>query len=190
MEFKNGLAAILAAGAVVACLILSGKQAQNSEQAEAQAYAQAAMWPALPRQQALILLEKYGLPQRISEDRMEWDGQWPWKRVAVSEDQPLSALTETVSCRVPQDKLDDLARYSYGLTADARLGELSASSGSEALNFLSLNLGMDILTGGRTPEDASRYFDHAVGLHYAGKSVPYMERLFFDVPLTRRMGLP
>jgi hypothetical protein len=68
------------------------------------------------------------------------------------------------------------------LTADARRGELAARSDREALNFLSLNLGMDILTGERTPEEASQYFYKAIELHYAGKSVPYMDKLLFDTP--------
>ena len=59
---------------------------------------------------------------------------------------------------------------------------MAARSDSEALNFLSLNLGMDILNGQTTPEAASQYFYKAIDLHYAGKSVPYMERLLFDVP--------
>jgi hypothetical protein len=182
MEWKRQIALFAGSGIFLAALILAGKQAQNPEQAQARAAAQAAGWSALPRQHALMLIEKYGPPQRLSDDRMEWDGQWPWKSIIVDAGHPLSPLTQTVSCHVPRNMLSALARYPHGLTADPRRGELSARSDSEALNFLSLNLGMDILTGQRTPEEASRYFYKAIGLRYAGKSVPSMERLLFDVP--------
>ncbi|MCX5794282.1 MAG: hypothetical protein NTY77_02145 [Elusimicrobia bacterium] len=182
MELNRGVAGFVGVSVVLAGLMLAGKQTQDSEKAQAQAYAHAAMWPAGPRQQALMLLERYGSPQRLSEDRMEWDGKGPWKSVVVSADWPLSPLTQTVSCHVSREKLEELARYPHGLTASVRRGELSARSDSEALNFLSLNLGMDILTGQRTPEEANRYFHKAIDLRYAGKSVPYMERLLFGVP--------
>jgi hypothetical protein len=180
MESKSGFAILVGSGVLLAFLIVAGKRSQESEQARA--YAQAAMWSGVPRQQALMLIEKYGPPQRLSDDKMEWDGQWPWKSVTVSADHPLSPLTETISCHIPREKLAELARYPHGLTADARRGELSARSDRESLNFLSLNLGMEILTGQRTPEEANQYFNEAIGLHFAGKSVPYMEKLLFDVP--------
>jgi len=180
MESKNGLAILLGSGFLVAFLIVAGQRSQDSEQARA--FAQAATWPDIPRQQAFMLIDRYGPPQHISEASMEWEGRWPWKRVSVSAEHPLSPLTETVSCRIPQNKLSDLARYPHGLMADARRGELSARSNREDLNFLSLNLAMDILTDQRTPEQASEYFNRAIGLHYAGKSVPYMDKLLFDVP--------
>lgn len=185
MESKKELAVLVGSGVFLGMLFLAGMQTQNSEKVRAQAYSQAAMWSPVPRRQALMLIEKYGPPQHLSDDKMEWDGRWPWKRIEVSAQSPLSPLTQTVSCHVPKETLGDLERYSHGLMADARKGELSARSDSEELNLLSLNLGMEILTGQRTPEDANRYFYKAIDLHYAGKSVPYMEKLLFDVPPTQ-----
>ncbi|MBI5241171.1 MAG: hypothetical protein HY926_11920 [Elusimicrobia bacterium] len=182
-------AAFLAGSAVflvlVGCLVLAGKLSRDYETAKAQAYAQAALWPDIPRQQAQLMLERYGPPDRLTAQRMEWDERWPWKSVSVSAEDIYSPLTQSVACHIPPGKPAELARYPHGLMADAARGEMAARSDRETLNFLSLNLGMDIITGRRTPEAASRYFYKAVDLYYAGKSVPYAEKLVFDVPPAR-----
>lgn len=182
-------AAFMAGSAVflvlVGGLLLAGKLSRGYEAAKGRAYAQAALWPDAARQQAQIMLERYGPPERLSPQSMEWDERWPWKSVSVSADSPLSPLTQSVVCHIPEGKPAELARFPHGLMVDEERGEMAARSDREALNFLSLNLGMDILAGRRSPEEASRHFTRAVDLFYAGKSVPEAEKLLFDVPPPR-----
>jgi hypothetical protein len=185
MDSEKELAVTIGSGFVLvllASLSWTGRLDRYYEQARTQAYTQADAWPDIARQQARLMIEKYGPPERLSEGKMEWDDRWPWKRVIVSLRNPRSPLTQAVSCRVPDEKLAELARFPHGLMADSQKEELAARSDREALNFLTLNLGMDILTGRKTPEEASRRFYQAIDLHYAGRSVPYMEKLCFPVP--------
>jgi hypothetical protein len=182
-------AAFLAGSAVflvlVGGLFLAGRLSRDYEEAKSRAYAQAVQWPDTPRQQAQLMLERYGPPDSLSSRRMEWDERWPWKKVAVSAESPIAPLTQTVACHIPRGKPAELERFPHGVTADAARGELASRSDREALNLLGLNLGMDIITGRRTPEEASRYFYRAIDLTYAGKTVPETEKLLFDVPPPR-----
>jgi hypothetical protein len=183
-------AAFMAGSAVflvlLGCLMLAGKLSRDYDAAKSRASAQAAQWPDTSRQLARLMLERYGPPDSLSAQSMEWDQRWPWTKVTVSAEGPIASLTQSVFCRIPEGKAAELARFPHGLTADAARGTLAARSDRESLNFLSLNLGMDIIAGRRTPEAASRAFDRAVELYYAGKSVPQAERLLFEVPPPRQ----
>jgi len=184
MKTKIAVGALLAALLVVA--VYQGNRWARSggeiwESAETRALRQADQWPRIPQMIARQIVEKYGPPEVVSKDKMEWGAHWPWKRIVVS-NTPLSPLEQAVEYRVPGNKLADLARYPHGLTVNSGAGELSARGDRESLNRLTLNLAHDIVLGKRTPEQASRFFLRTIDLAVAGKSSPYMERLLFDVP--------
>jgi len=149
---------------------------------------EAAAWPAVSLLAAHLMIEKYGPPQDVFQDRIEWVSCWPWKRIVVSAAVPSAPLEQVIDYYVPDERLGDLARYPHGLVVYPNQGEIAARSESESLNRLNLNLAHDIVTGRRTPEEASRFFNKTLELSAAGKTSPYMERLLFEVAPQERLG--
>ncbi|HAM36563.1 MAG TPA: hypothetical protein DEB40_14725 [Elusimicrobia bacterium] len=160
----------------------------SPEAPAAQALRQVARWPAFAQLVAQMMIEKYGPPQDVFQDRIEWVSCWPWKRIVVSAAVPSAPLEQVIDYYVPDERLGDLARYPHGLVVYPNQGEIAARSESESLNRLNLNLAHDIVTGRRTPEEASRFFNKTLELSAAGKTSPYMERLLFEVAPQERLG--
>lgn len=156
----------------------------------AQALAATRHWPATPRLAARLMIEKYGPPQRILAGRLEWEARWPWKRISIDAAGASRPLEQVVDYYVPDAKLAALSRYPHGLAVSPDQGELAARSDREEFNRLTLNLADDIVTGRRTPEQASRFYSNAVELSAAGKSSAYLERLLFEVPPEDRLRRP
>ena len=173
----------LVAGAALAALLTlapAARAALTPEQAMSG-------WPEAAKSAARITIAKYGAPVELGPDALVWRDNGPWKRTVVyrrawphyEDREDKDYLENTISYRVPEDKLAALARFDSKVDADPRYAELSARSESEAVNFLILNLADEIVAGKRNFNDARRFCARTARLAEAGKSSPYLERLLF-----------
>ncbi|MBI2386002.1 MAG: hypothetical protein HYV14_08310 [Elusimicrobia bacterium] len=133
-----------------------------------------------------LMVEKYGPPTRMVEDRLVWEDRGPWKRIVVWDELGFfdnSAFGRNIESSivypVPADKRDALAAFSSGLRVSADGNELSARSTSEERNVLMLNLADGIVKGRLTVEEARGDYLRTLQLAAAGKSQPSMRRLLF-----------
>lgn len=132
------------------------------------------------------MVEKYGPPDRMGEDRLVWEDRGPWKRIVVWDELGFldnSAagrnIESTVVYPVPADKRMELSSFSGAVRVSADGHELSARSTDEERNMLMLNLADGIVKGRLTVEEARAGYLRALRLDAAGKDQPEMRRLQF-----------
>ncbi|MDD5658273.1 MAG: hypothetical protein PHF00_13560 [Elusimicrobia bacterium] len=141
-------------------------------------------WPALSRQAARMLIEKYGPPDRTGRDQLAWDRNGQWKRTVVyrvptAKD---SIIAQTIDHSISTDNVRALEETGLGLRADALRQEITATNSTEERNFLAMNLAHDVLTSSKTPAEAQSFYDKTLELSYSGKYSPYTKRLVFLEP--------
>lgn len=163
-------------------------EAQGEARAESPSRASAesarsavAGWPEGSRMVAEAMIEKYGAPDAVADDRLTWNGNGGWKRTTVHRlpEGGSEVLAQTIGYVVPRERLADLTRLDLGLKVEEPAGELTSTSESEETNFLALNLADEVVKETRTPEGARAYYVQTLRLAGAGKSSPYMRELLF-----------
>jgi hypothetical protein len=146
-------------------------------------------WPESARGIARVMIEKYGEPDRISDDALVWYNNGPWQKTVVyREAWPHSVtmrdkdfLEQTIGYQVPHDKVNALWRFDKRLNINQSAGELSSRSESESLNFLALNLADEIVNDYRSVEDARDFYTKTERLAMSGKSSEYLDGFLFKV---------
>ena len=168
--------------AVLAVTLVGGGYYAGRHRAAKLERAQAHMgtWLESPRAMAKVMMERYGPPDTLAPEVAIWYGRSPWKRIAVHGDAPLGYLEQTVGYQVPAAAAAPLRRFDHGLRFSLDDKELSATSNSEALNILSLNLADELVAGKRAPEETGEFYVRTARLAAAGKSSPYLEKLRFE----------
>jgi hypothetical protein len=146
-------------------------------------------WPKRARSMARVVIEKYGQPDRLSEEALVWYNNGPWQNTVVyRKARPRSLLIpnedylkQTISYMVPSDKINALERFNQGIVVNKVTDELSCQSESEDLNFLALNLADEIINNKRSVEDAQDFFLRTQLLSESGKTSPYMQGFRFEL---------
>lgn len=141
-----------------------------------------ATWPQRPQRAAHAMIEKYGLPDESGKKRLVWNDNGPWKRTIVRRDAANEVLSQTAVYRVPNDRYELIGGLPGRVSAERGREELAASSDSESLNFLALNLADEVISGKRQLDDAHKAYDRAAALAASGKSSPYTQSLLFAEP--------
>lgn len=162
--------------------------APRSPASDPSAASATAAWPQAPRTVVLAMAERYGEPDATSDDSVVWSRRGRWERIVVWREPPVSGrgarrgdfLQQTVSYRVPQDRLKEFSRSGIRVAADPVRGELSARASSEKLNTVALNLADEVLANGMDAGTARRIYERAARLTRAGKSSAYAESLRFQ----------
>ncbi|MBI5240749.1 MAG: hypothetical protein HY926_09775 [Elusimicrobia bacterium] len=186
-----GIAVMIAGGLVLASYGAYRWDSHARAQAEARAVAQTAGWSSLSRLVARQTIEKYGPPDYVLADRLQWDAHRPWKRIVVFN--ALAApLEQAVGYEGSTRGLTGPVLFPYGSSAYSDGRDLAARSNSEELNRLCLNLADDIVQGRRSVAEARRLYRRTVSLALSGKASPYMDRLRLPVaaPETSRTDYP
>lgn len=150
-------------------------------------------WPKIARTTAHVLLERYGQPDLFTRQILVWYNKGPWYKTEVHREPRTHRLVlwnkdylrQTVSYKVPYDRISDLKYFDKNIDVDEVKGELSVQSDSEAMNFLAVNLAEDIITGKRSVDDARAFRLKTTLLSKSGKGSPYLDRLLFHVQLTK-----
>jgi len=147
-----------------------------------------ASWPEESREAALIVIDTYGQPTEATPTQLVWHGAGEWKRIVATREfhqhdfpAPHIDCVETfLAYRVPPERLTDLGRFDGSVMVDRTAGEISARCHDERANCLALNLAHDIVTGGKTPEEARQYYATEFLDARRGLPTPYMDRLRFQ----------
>jgi hypothetical protein len=139
-------------------------------------------WPERSRLIARAMIEEYGEPDSFDEITLTWRGNGKWKKSVVYRGtwphfvtlRGKDYLEQTIGCRVPAGKVEELKRFDAAIGVDREAGELSARSDSEPLNYLALNLAKEIIDDRRSVEDARAFYRKTAELYESGKSSPYL----------------
>ena len=123
-------------------------------------------WPQASKDAVKSMTEKYGLPAAVTEEMVVWNDIAPFKRGVVYKEevthmfpvQHSDILQQTISYRVPLDKIDDLSKFDGSLLVDRTKGELSSRNQREEMNILAFNLADKIVRGEITTEEARRQY--------------------------------
>ena len=150
---------------------VSNKQATPVKQAaNGDATQKLASWPAGPRLAGLEMIEKYGAPKEVTDDRMVWHDAGPFKRILLTREElphhfPIvhkDYLEHTISYDVPADKASDVLAFDGSISIYRVGGELSARCDLESNNVLTLNLAQEIVEGKKSVEQARKEFGEAI----------------------------
>lgn len=144
-----------------------------------------AEWSRSSRLMGEAMLEAYGPPDALSIDGLGWRARGRWKTIVVRErpeDTAAGVLEQSVDCRMPPDRLPELAAFEEVRVSPGGRS-MTASSDAEALNYLALNLAHGIGSGFLDAARARASYERAVELSRAGKTSPLMEGLLFPPPL-------
>lgn len=142
-------------------------------------------WKETPQKAAHAMIKKYGQPQEVTEERLVWHDNGPWKRTEVINEEidhrfPMphkDALLQVIDYQVPADKFDELAAYDGSVIAERTRGELAARCDTEEANILALNLAHEVASGKRSVEDARRIYGEQIVAAAQGKPAPYTREL-------------
>jgi hypothetical protein len=164
-------------------------------------------WPEKTRRLAAQLVTKYGVPAEASERQITWYANGPWKRTTLYKEEVQhnfanshkDVLEQTVSYKVPADKLAVLAQFNGSIVIHRTRGEMSSTSDSEDTNFLALNVADDVVNGERDAEQARTYYAQIIRAKMIKEPEPYLQALKFKpaadtadpdeiAPLIRHMG--
>jgi len=148
-------------------------------------------WPAVSREAAHMMMQKYGEPAVVTPQALVWGKAGPWKRSIIFREPvqhnfpvPHQDVWEQwIDYMVPAAMFDDIAAYDGSVIAYRTNGELSARCDKEGANFLAINLAHDIVTGKRTPEDARMMYAAQIKAMMAKQPAPYTEKLLFAPPM-------
>jgi hypothetical protein len=173
----------------LAAMALQGLARSQTNGAGAQSWVSQhlAGWPASNQRVAVELIGKYGPPAASTAQEIVWYGNGPWKRTVlhrsgVLHNFPLphqDILEQTVSYRVPPDKIADLLSYNGSLVIDRTRGELSVHCDSEQQNTLTLNIADDIVKGERTVDQGLAYHAQVIRGVQIHEQEPYPQQLRF-----------
>ncbi|NNN04905.1 MAG: hypothetical protein HKL90_03295 [Elusimicrobia bacterium] len=146
-------------------------------------------WPERSRDTARALIAEYGEPAAFSGEALVWSGNGAWKKTVVHRGawprllvmKDRNYLEQAISYRVPEDKIAALKMFDSRVQVDPVDGELSSRAESEKMNYLALNMAVEIIDEKRSVEDASAFYRREAELAAAGKSSPYLEGFTFNV---------
>jgi hypothetical protein len=144
-------------------------------------------WPARARSAAQITMAQYGMPDEVGDEALVWRANGPWKKTTVHRrawrrfafwsDQ--HHVENAIAYEVPARTLSELSRFDGRIIADPARAVLAARAGSEAENYLTLNLADEIINGKRTVKDARAFQARILRLYDSGKTSPYLLGLLF-----------
>lgn len=167
--------------------------ASNTARAEGRSFGRfdersLAEWSAEPKAVVMATCQRYGDPDVVAADRVEWKDAGPYKRIVVRReafrhDQPaphVDVVTHTVAYTVPADKVGDVEDFDRCVDADRARGELSASGRSEADNVVALNLAHSIAEGDMDGAQARQKKQQALADVSAGKDSELSSALHFQ----------
>jgi hypothetical protein len=145
-------------------------------------------WNDASKEVAQKMIDKYGTPDEVTQNRLIWHNNDLWKRTEIiNEEIPHhfpkkhdDVVIQTIDYNVPPNKADDLLNFDGSIIIDRTKGELSSRCGKEEMNILTLNLADDIVKGKRSVEDARNVYADQVRATMRGEDAPLVRDLKFD----------
>jgi hypothetical protein len=147
-------------------------------------------WPEESQEAAQLVIDARGEPDEATPTQLVWLGQRaaPWKRIVATKTffehafpAPHNDSVESfLDYRVPINKFTPLAEFDGSVICERTAGEISARCHDEQANYLALNLAHEIVTGGRTAQEARDYYAREFLDARRKQPTPYMEGLRFS----------
>lgn len=146
-------------------------------------------WPTVSRRAAADMLQRFGRPDEVTDDKLIWKNAGDFKKIMVSREQTshhfptphADILTYVIDYKVPPSRFDDLAYFDGSVHADRTKGELSVRCDSHEMNVAALNLAHRIIRGERTVAQARQVLANLVRRIDAGNAPRVAQELQFDV---------
>jgi hypothetical protein len=147
-------------------------------------------WPEASQVAAKEMMKKYGKPTEVTEHKLVWMNNGPWKRTVVFDKESkhmfpvdhTDVMEQTIDYKVPVEKAADVFMYDGSVTIKRTDGEISAKCDKEAANFLAINLANDVATGKKSVEAARTFYANTIkDFALQNKMSPYMQSLQFSV---------
>lgn len=146
-------------------------------------------WPIPSREQAIMLIKKYGLPHEASDRYVLWHYNNPWLRTVVWRTGYIHTfpkthtdiVEQTLNYDVPVRQVSGLLLYNGSIIVNQTRAELSVCCGDEAMNFLAMNLAHEILLGIISPQEAWQRHKEMIAGSRLNWPEAYMEELQFMV---------
>lgn len=135
-------------------------------------------------------MEKYGVPEGITERRLIWYDVDPWKRIEIFKEATLhnfptphpDFFEQVIDYHVPPDKADELTEYDGSVMFERTTGELSARCHTEWANFLAINLADAVITDEMSVKEARRAYAQDVIAKMNGETPPRTQGFQFELP--------
>ncbi len=172
-RYSYGVAGLLIAGGTLVAAgtaVLADDDRKGARGGDTEAEAILSGWPDKPMEVANAVIKKYGAPDEATATMLVWHDNGPWKRTVVYREEVAhdfpkphtDIVQQFIDYKVPPDKFDELAAYDGSVIVERTKGELSARCDKEEMNFLALNLAVDIIEGEKTVDEArATYADNA-----------------------------
>jgi hypothetical protein len=147
-------------------------------------------WPEASRAAVAKTIDKYGLPDGMTDELMVWSDAGHFKRILVYREEvphnfPMEhkdVLQQFVSYEIPAGKADDVLRFTGSVILDRTAGEMSARCDREEMNVVALNLADQVLQGQMPPEQARLEYGQAALALRRGESHRLASALTFTQP--------
>jgi len=138
-----------------------------------------------------VMMDKYGQPDEVTQNRVIWHNRSPWKRIVAHQETTRHLfpkphpdyLEQTIDYRVPPDMADELANFDGSVLFDRTRGEMSARCDAEAANFLAINLANDIIQGNRSVEQARDEYAKSIMAKMKGEKPEIITKFLFQMPM-------
>lgn len=195
-----GAVALLSAGVAAQGTQTQPMQGENKQMRDQmQSRTQGAMkaeqvitnWKPAPKAAAEKMLKKYGEPAEVTQMRLVWHDNGPWKfteimNVEVDHDFPIphkDAMHQAVNYRVDPSNADEILEFDGSVILNRTAGRIGAICDKEPANFLAVNLAHEVATGKKSVDEARRQYAQSIAmLMKENKMDKYTSGLIFDPP--------
>jgi hypothetical protein len=141
-------------------------------------------WNEQAAAKARELVDRYGHPDEITRERLIWHNNGEWKRTEIVNEEVRhnfpqehrDFLYQTVEFPVPEDRVEEIIRFSGNILIDRVKGEVTVRCENEEANRLTLNLMNQIIDGRKEAQSAR---DTLAETALEGRHQDLRERLHF-----------
>lgn len=145
-------------------------------------------WKETPKGVADKMLEKYGVPDEITDQRLVWHDKGDFAMTMLTNEEidhrfPMphkDCLLQTVNYQVPVEKYTDMAKYDGSVILERTKGTMGARCDKEMANYLALNLAHDVAQGNKTVDEARKHYTETIMSVMNGETPEYTQKLIFS----------
>jgi hypothetical protein len=155
-------------------------------------------WPEASKKATKFMMDKYGLPDGVTENTLVWTEVGPYTRsIVYKEEIPhhfprehTDVLEHTINYKAPtSDTVGQIWDFDGSVILDRTKGEMSARCDREEANILALNLAHEIVQGERSVEEARIEYGRQITSMMDGNPSYYTKTLVFS-PADEKAGDP
>ena len=123
-------------------------------------------WLGEPQKRAHVLIRQYGMPTDVVAGSLTWHKNGPWVRtVLLNEEIPhefpkphKDMLEQWINYKVHPKFYTALGAFDGSVLIDRTRGQLGARCDNEGMNFLAINLAVDIIEGRKRVMAARKFY--------------------------------